>query len=513
SYTAVLEKKPDDAVVLSNRAQAYLNLSQFREALSDAEAAVGFDDGQKKAKFRMFKALYGLKKYEEATATLEALNRDEVFEGNDEIRGLLRKANERVAEQRFGRYNIVNIVHEARSTSPPILDHAEYIGPVRVAQIPGRGRGVIVTRDVEEGTLLMCCKAFSVAFKNEVKDNRLNLPANYTNDPKPHLVAKIFLRLRKEPWAASELANLPQPVSAMALDPSIPPQVANVINIVNANFIVPDEDTAMMRPRTVQAINILPDIRVGRQPPDGAGLWTFPSFINHSCLDNAVHVTFGDMMFVRAARPIARGEEVLLAHVAPFVPYDLRVEYLRRRGIECRCSLCTFEDSLPPLVRNRRHGLQSELNALGSRINVGDPEALARLGEIICETRETYGGHVEDRSSKGNAGFPPRQLQFGLILPFSMLVFSLNMSGRYAQAVQVLQELFEIQPHCGCLARQRVKTAMALVKWCNLLGKLDERNRWIEVAKKGFGSVYGDAEDGSAKIWEEIYKMDLFWNM
>jgi hypothetical protein len=39
------------------------------------------------------------------------------------------------------------------------FDNADYVGPVHLVKIPGRGRGLITTRSVPAGELLMAVKA------------------------------------------------------------------------------------------------------------------------------------------------------------------------------------------------------------------------------------------------------------------------------------------------------------------------------------------------------------------
>lgn len=47
------------------------------------------------------------------------------------------------------------------------LDTSDYIGPVAVKKIPGAGRGLVTTRAVEAGELLLLCKAVCVAYPDD----------------------------------------------------------------------------------------------------------------------------------------------------------------------------------------------------------------------------------------------------------------------------------------------------------------------------------------------------------
>ncbi|XP_048581213.1 uncharacterized protein LOC5518770 [Nematostella vectensis] len=88
-YTKAINLKPFDAVLYSNRAQTYLNTTQFREALSDARRAICLNPTWEKGHYRYARAYYELGYYEKAVAVNEhALKRC------SETRELLHQADE-----------------------------------------------------------------------------------------------------------------------------------------------------------------------------------------------------------------------------------------------------------------------------------------------------------------------------------------------------------------------------------------------------------------------------------
>ena len=61
---------------------------------------------------------------------------------------------------------------------------------------------------------------------------------------------------------------------------------------------------------------------------------------NHSCSNNAIIYTSGDKMVVRAARSIARGEEVCINYLGrgSLLPVEMRQEALAEGyGFSCGC--------------------------------------------------------------------------------------------------------------------------------------------------------------------------------
>lgn len=78
------------------------------------------------------------------------------------------------------------------------------------------------------------------------------------------------------------------------------------------------------------------------------GLYPLAAFLNHSCVPNARHL-FNDegLMIVRAAMPIAHGDEITLTYTDFFWPTSMRSKYLTvTKDFECSCVRC-----LDPTVR------------------------------------------------------------------------------------------------------------------------------------------------------------------
>ncbi|CAM6118573.1 unnamed protein product [Calypogeia fissa] len=76
------------------------------------------------------------------------------------------------------------------------------------------------------------------------------------------------------------------------------------------------------------------------------GVWLLPSFINHSCAPNCHRMIVGKTMFIRAAVPIAAGEELTLPYFDIFEPLTIRDAHCKTFGFRCECPRCTFERSL-----------------------------------------------------------------------------------------------------------------------------------------------------------------------
>lgn len=77
----------------------------------------------------------------------------------------LERVKSRQEEQQTGKYNFPTLNKEAASRRPPELDHATFVGPVKVKNSPGRGRGLFTVKAVKAGDLLLCEKSFAHAHK------------------------------------------------------------------------------------------------------------------------------------------------------------------------------------------------------------------------------------------------------------------------------------------------------------------------------------------------------------
>ncbi|PKC03747.1 TPR-like protein, partial [Rhizophagus irregularis] len=70
NYSNGIKLEPKNVTLFTNRAEAYLRLYQFYNALKDTKIALMYDPNNLKAAYRKGKALCGLNRYKEATNIL-----------------------------------------------------------------------------------------------------------------------------------------------------------------------------------------------------------------------------------------------------------------------------------------------------------------------------------------------------------------------------------------------------------------------------------------------------------
>lgn len=160
SWSRGLMIEPGNVVLLLNRSLGYLKLEWYEAALRDSEAVLArctIPAHIRKARARAAWAEYGLGLYQDALRSFQ-LNKD-----IPQSTQWIARCKQRIREQSSGSYEWAALFtgwrekYNKSSIHIPRLDIADYIGPVEVRAVAGRGggRGVIATRDIKCGELLV----------------------------------------------------------------------------------------------------------------------------------------------------------------------------------------------------------------------------------------------------------------------------------------------------------------------------------------------------------------------
>ncbi len=157
AYSRGLMVDPSATVVRSNRAEVYLRLNYFSGAAADAQRVLstdGIPDAlSDKTMFRLAKAEYGRGEYNVAA---EHFTRwQERHPQDTAATPWIQRCQARQTERQTGQYNWVLMFRDA--VKEIRLDVADYVGPMEVSQMTDRGggRGVVATKDIQTGELLV----------------------------------------------------------------------------------------------------------------------------------------------------------------------------------------------------------------------------------------------------------------------------------------------------------------------------------------------------------------------
>lgn len=158
-----------------NRAAAYLQFEFFNSALQDARYFLQHFDNvdewgeecpigvKAKGLFRIAKALDGLRLFGKAKdAYYSALSEDPK---NVVIAGSIKRMEKRLDETKNGSHDFTKMFEAGSQANPDCrLDVANFVGPIQVEKLAerGGGRGIVSTRDIKVGELLLVERAISI---------------------------------------------------------------------------------------------------------------------------------------------------------------------------------------------------------------------------------------------------------------------------------------------------------------------------------------------------------------
>jgi tetratricopeptide (TPR) repeat protein len=157
AYSRGLKIEPTLTSLLLNRCISHLRLDNHAAALWDAEQAANSPATSRpdkiKALFRAGQAKYGMSHYDAAEAYYGRCL--ELYPDLVDARAGTDRCTMRRKECE-GQFDWLALFETSQSPSSRI-DVAEFVGPIEVITVPGcgGGRGVIATRDIEVGELLV----------------------------------------------------------------------------------------------------------------------------------------------------------------------------------------------------------------------------------------------------------------------------------------------------------------------------------------------------------------------
>jgi len=110
------------------------------------------------------------------------------------------------------------------------------------------------------------------------------------------------------------------------------------------------------------------DERKGSIKSDMAGVFPVAALLNHSCVPNSTRYFLGDTVFVRAARQLEEGEEVVTSYILNHCDLESRQEsLLADYGFRCTCLRCRLEAFVPVALRPHAVSSTDDLVDIGMR--------------------------------------------------------------------------------------------------------------------------------------------------
>lgn len=194
-----------------------------------------------------------------------------------------------------------------------------------ISPVAGKGRGVLATRDIPAGTVLLGCKVFA-HYGEKIEKSQLYFSSNIgskTAHSKPghdQVVAQIANKLLIEPSLGNAIYSLTAGHELGFLTPGD----------------VRTKSVDMKRLDRIVSINSFGTDEKMEGHNQYSGVWILPSFFNHSCTEaNVTWNVYEDYMILRTSKLVKQGEELFLLYVAPTKTYEERLNCFKGHGIFC----------------------------------------------------------------------------------------------------------------------------------------------------------------------------------
>uniref|UniRef100_A0AC34GNU2 SET domain-containing protein n=1 Tax=Panagrolaimus sp. ES5 TaxID=591445 RepID=A0AC34GNU2_9BILA len=377
-YDRGIRCDPEFAVLYLNKTLACLRESAFYLAYESAK--IGFEKGgdREKAFYRMGQAAYGMREWEKAINHLEDVLKE--FPENENAKKELKRATDRLAEQKDGNFDLKAMFVESKKTKAQ-LDVADYKGPIEIANAIGKGRGIIASKDIQKGTLLVVSKSFASGYFQDFLGilMAINL-AEKKIDTTAHTLQAIqtMQMLKNNPQRANEIYDMYAGDDMMEKE-ELP------FGVIDATRIQQISSLNAFSPTTWDGVGVELDLNAMQAD---SHLFVLPSYFNHSCLANAHRTFYADVMVIHAVTDIKKSDEIYLSYISPLTDYPTRKKSFNKWNFTCECKLCKT-DANDANYQKRSELFQRFLKHYSA--NKKFPERQIAEGErILQQVRETY---------------------------------------------------------------------------------------------------------------------------
>uniref|UniRef100_A0A914QK96 SET domain-containing protein n=1 Tax=Panagrolaimus davidi TaxID=227884 RepID=A0A914QK96_9BILA len=326
----------------------------------------------------MGQAAYGMREWENATNHFGQISKE--FPSNKAVAVPYKNAVFRLIEQKHGKFDFKKMFLESKKDKTE-LDVADFMGPIEIAKIDGKGRGIIASKDIKSGTLLAVSKAFA---------------SGYDQDYDGFLITINLIR--RDGGTAAQMLQVIQAMKNLQNNPKRAKEVYDLYagaddTVTNEEILFGVIDAA--RIQRISAFNrfasddLAPGVNFAKFAgiKDNSHLFILPSYFNHSCLANAHRTFYGDVMVIHATVDIKKGEEICLSYVSPLLEYSVRKQKFNAWKFTCNCELCAIDSKDKFSVK--RDQMIAEFGEY-ARANKSSPNRVIAKGEPILKKVYVY---------------------------------------------------------------------------------------------------------------------------
>ncbi|KAH7154209.1 hypothetical protein DER46DRAFT_628108 [Fusarium sp. MPI-SDFR-AT-0072] len=298
---------------LLGRSDIHLKLDRPRQALLDAIEGDGLTTSTEESLLLQARAIYHLGKFEECLQKLRALTK--VFPKSVPAWSLKLYIDKRLKEQNDGAYAFDNMLIDAQETTP-LIGCATFSSLVEIRVVPGRGKGLFLTKDVYAGDLILCETAFLYYFMDDEKSNE---------------TYPILLNMSSKELTSGGSVHLwPQVTQKLFHNPE---HIFTIQELFHGDH------------KKLQITEC-----------DGSPV------VDSNCRRSFI----GDMQIIRATQDMSAGTELLLSYRAPcsFESYEQVQKHLSTWGSKYSCDLCKNRSNEDKAALEKRRKIFHEASDL-----------------------------------------------------------------------------------------------------------------------------------------------------
>jgi len=401
-YNGGLTIDPKHSILSLNKMAVLAQLKRYHECIPIGLSLLPVLVENEKLYARLGKSYYYVGLYEKSIEIYQKLLH---FQPKcDEAITFIGKCKDRLIERDQGIYNCKKIKDEYIKTKQ--VECAEYIGPIKITSIEGKGRGIILTKDIPAGTLLIVSRGVGV-YKVEEEGREFALSANLGNKTantmeQMKVISSTINTIKTNPFVSNLLLKL-------YAGPTFTQSTSSDVTI-NDFKVNQDESFTSSTRASIEQIKGIVKYNSFQEPDITQinGLWLLPSLINHSCLPNCHRFCIGETMFITSSKNLKMGEELFLAYVSMLDTYHGRTNKLESFGFICKCKLCEMDKLETEASMKERERLAERFTELKPKIKEGP--------RLVNTTLPLLEKHIET-VKKTYLGGKGRQLALDLFMP------------------------------------------------------------------------------------------------
>ena len=367
--------------LLLNRSLCFIKQNENELAFIGAQNALKMDPGGMKVKYRYLCALCNIAKYEEALAMIKDLDLNQMQSAKikNDFKKLWQTIKQRCNEYK-GEFNAVSYKMMRHKTEWKMVE--DYIGDIEIKWISkAKGRGIVATRNIKQGELVLVEKAFAFGdykngknvFVQTVNNETKSVYSGRNQELILKTISKCFccdyadfnefdlqrysLQSLLNKWKLLQLfdgnecvervhQNMMKIFRGKRLLDSMDERELNGVReaIISAkrvsDVICANAFETLLKPENIKYFLDHDDDEKGgfdlvkNERFCGCGLWIISSLFNHCNESNAERCVYYKTMFIKTKREIQKGEEITISYIDQTLSANNKQKQLKNWGID-----------------------------------------------------------------------------------------------------------------------------------------------------------------------------------